>query len=158
MNPSVRLDQIEIESQSGLKTYAYVPITPESLDRVKGLDKGTGGAKAKNALPNVEDATINPKKLTDYALNPEHPVGANKAKVFDSALGYNQSNADGLMNQIYEKLPQTESVLGKVDNYGQRYTVDIPITGPNGNTATVRTGWILKPGSTKPELTTLFVK
>jgi len=91
-------------------------------------------------------------------LNPEYPVGGNKAKVFDSALGYNQSNADGLMNQIYEKLPQTESVLGKVDNYGQRYTVDIPITGPNGNTATVRTGWILKPGSTKPELTTLFVK
>ena len=45
LNPSVRLDQIEIESQSSLKTYDYVPITPESLDRTKGLDKGAGGAK-----------------------------------------------------------------------------------------------------------------
>jgi len=44
LNPSVRLDQIEIESQSDLKTYDYVPITPESLDRVKGLDKGASGA------------------------------------------------------------------------------------------------------------------
>jgi len=48
LNPSVRLDQIEIEieSQSGLKTYDYVPITPESLDRVKGLDKVNDKARS----------------------------------------------------------------------------------------------------------------
>lgn len=103
-------------------------------------------------------ATINPNKLTGYALNPEHPVGSNKAKVFENALEYNQSNADGLMKQIYEKLPQNEAILGKIDQYGQRYTVDIPITGPNGNTVNVRTGWIIKTGSDVPELTTIFVK
>ena len=53
------------------------------------------------------------KKLTEYALNPNHPVGRNKAKVFESALGYNQSNADDLMRQIYEKLPSSEAVVGK---------------------------------------------
>ncbi|NDO32806.1 hypothetical protein FMM82_35040 [[Clostridium] clostridioforme] len=108
-------------------------------------------------MPNVQKATINPKKLTEYALNPHHPVGGNKAKVFESALGFNQSNADELMKQIYEKLPNSEAVLGKLDVYGQRYTVDIPITGPNGNTVNVRTGWIVKPNSDIPELTTLFV-
>lgn len=118
-----------------------------------------GGSKTiDNALPNVEKATINPKKLTEYALNQNHPVGGNKAKVFESALGYNQSNADDLMRQIYEKLPSSEAVLGKLDEYGQRYTVDIPITGPNGNTVNVRTGWIIKTGSYIPELTTIFVK
>ena len=30
----------------------------------------------------------------------------------ESALGYNQSNADGLMRQIYEKLPSSEAVVG----------------------------------------------
>ena len=119
---------------------------------------GEGGSQAiKNALPNVENATINPKKLTEYALNPDHPVGGNKAKVFESALGYNQLNADDLMRQIYEKLPNSEAVLGTLDEYGQRYTVDILISGPNGNTVNVRTGWIIKTGSDVPELTTLFV-
>ncbi len=31
------------------------------------------------------------------ALNPDHPVGGNKAKVFESALGYIKSNADDLI-------------------------------------------------------------
>ena len=35
-------------------------------------------------------------------MNPEHPVGGNKAKVFESALGYNKSNAEEFMQQIYE--------------------------------------------------------
>lgn len=118
----------------------------------------SGSKTIDNAIPNVESAIINPKKLTEYALNPNHPVGGNKAKVFESALGYNQSNADDLMRQIYKKLPSSEAVLGKLDEYGQRYTVDIPITGPNGNTVNVRTGWIIKTGSDIPELTTIFVK
>lgn len=62
------------------------------------------------------------------------------------------------MGQIYEKLPSSEAVLGKLDEYGQRYTVDILITGSNGSTANVRTGWIIKTGSDIPELTTIFVK
>lgn len=60
--------------------------------------------------------------------------------------------------QYSAKLPSSESVLGKLAEYGQRYTVDIPITGPNGNTVNVRTGWIIKTGSDVPELTTIYVK
>ena len=114
--------------------------------------------EGKNRLPHVDKATINPNKLTHYALNPDHPIGRNKAKVFESVLGYNQNNAVNLMNQIYEKLPQCIAVVGKADIYGQRYTVDIPIIGENSKTAIVRTGWIIKSGTMKPELTTLFVK
>ena len=33
----------------------------------------------------------------------------------ESALGYNQSSADDLMRQIYEKLPSSEAVVGKMD-------------------------------------------
>lgn len=111
-----------------------------------------------NCLPNFEKATINPKKLTEYALNPEHPVGGNKAKVFESALGYNKSNAEELMKQVYSKLPQCEAVEGLVDQYGKRFTVNMPIAGPNGNTVNVITGWIIKIGSEIPELTTIYVK
>lgn len=121
-------------------------------------EASTNLLKSENCIPNVEEAFINPDKLTKYALNPDHPVGANKARVFESALGYNLSNSDDLMKQVFEKLPMCDAVPGTVDVYGARYTVDIPITGPNGNTANVRTGWIIKAGSSIPELTTLYVK
>ncbi|WP_458412186.1 RHS repeat domain-containing protein [Schinkia sp. CFF1] len=124
-------------------------------DWVKGLIKPKG---IDNAIPNFSKATIDPRKLTDYALNPNHPVGGNKAKVFESALGYNQSNAGKLMKQIQKNLANTPATLGKADQYGQRYTVDMLIKGANGKTATVRTGWIIKSGSNTPEMTTLFVK
>ncbi|HJV45791.1 MAG TPA: hypothetical protein VJ824_08695 [Bacillota bacterium] len=139
----------------GLGGTARVGATGKIVEEVEGVE---GMGKVDNALPNLESAKIDPRKLTEYALNPEHPVGGNKAKVFDSALGYNKSNADDLMKQIQEKLPQSEAVLGKSDQYGQRYTVDMQITGPNGNTTTVRTGWIIKPGSDAPEMTTIYVK
>ncbi|WP_079707596.1 DUF6883 domain-containing protein [Paraliobacillus ryukyuensis] len=109
-------------------------------------------------IPNFNKSTINSRKLTAYALNPNHPVGGNKAKVFERALGYNQSNASQLMQQIQKSLANTSATLGKADQYGQRYTVDMLIKAANGKTATVRTGWIIKSGSNIPEMTTLFVK
>jgi hypothetical protein len=138
--------------------YAYSKYGGKSYKGSSEGDLGESSKTIENALPNVDNATINTNKLTGYALNNEHPVGGNKAKVFESALGYNQSNADDLMRQVYDKLPSNKAVLGKLDQYGQRYTVDIPITGPNGNTVNVRTGWIIKNDSNVPELTTIFVK
>lgn len=114
---------------------------------------------AGEALPNVEKVIVDSRKVTDYALNPNNlSGGANKARVFESALGYNQSNADHLIQQIQSKLPTSEAVLAKLDKYGQRFTIDIPITGPNGKTTIVRTGWILEPDSQVPRMTTIFVK
>ncbi len=109
-------------------------------------------------LPDCENLIIDHRKINDYALNLNHPVGGNKAKVFESALGYNQSNSDELIVQIYTKLPKCKAIMGKKDLYGQRYTVDIPITGPNGKTAFVRTGWIIESGSETARMTTIYVK
>ncbi|BFG78656.1 hypothetical protein PTKU46_66890 [Paraburkholderia terrae] len=121
---------------------------------------GSAGSSNNNSGPikNAENAVIDPRKITNYVLDSEHPVGGNKARVFDSALGFNQSNADGLISQIQEGVTKYPATPGKADQYGQRFTVDIPVTGPNGNTVPVRTGWIYDPGSSTPRLTTVFVK
>jgi hypothetical protein len=147
---ALRLKSGKIDAVGQTKAAANAGTRPELKTKVMN--------EAQTPLPNHNNAKIDTRKLTDYALNPEHPVGGHKAKVFESALGYNKSNADSLMKQIYEKLPKSEAVMGKLDQYGQRYTVDMSIMGANGNTATVRTGWILKPGSTTPELTTIYIK
>ncbi|QDD91997.1 hypothetical protein CCZ28_03985 [Pseudomonas oryzihabitans] len=102
-------------------------------------------------------AVIDPRKLTDYALNPDHPVGGNKARVFESALGFTKDNSDLLMKQLKEGVMNNTPIPGKVDQYGARFTVDIPVMGPDGS-GVVRSGWIYKPGSSTPELTTIFVK
>ncbi|GLU36049.1 MAG: DUF6883 domain-containing protein [Pigmentiphaga sp.] len=109
-------------------------------------------------LVNAEKAVIDPNKITSYALNTEHPVGGNKAKVFESALGYSQKNASELITKVQEGAALYPAKLGVADKFGQRITIDMPITGPNGKTAIVRTGWIYDPGSSIPRMTTLYVK
>ena len=84
-------------------------------------------------------------------MNPEHPVGGHKARVFESALGFNKSNADDLMRQLREGVKTNTPVPGKVDQYGERFTVEIPVVGPKGE-GIVTSGWIYKPGSNVPEV------
>ncbi|KOC19023.1 hypothetical protein GL58_25825 [Comamonas testosteroni] len=117
----------------------------------------SGLSDGAHSLIGAERAIIDQRKLKDYALNPDHPVGGNKARVFESALGFNKENSDVLMKQLQEGVMKNTPVPGKIDQYGTRFTVDIPVVGPKGS-GTVRSGWIYKPGSDTPELTTIFVK
>lgn len=96
-------------------------------------------------------------KLAGYALNPDHPSGKHKARVFKKALGYTQKDAEKLAKQIREKAPNCKAVKGKLDEYGQRWTIFIPITGNNRKTALVETAWIVRPDSNIPELITAYV-
>jgi hypothetical protein len=102
------------------------------------------------------------EKLTEYVLNPSHTYGmsrgADKARVFKSALGFDRSNWQLLKQAILDGLPQCEALFSREDEYGKRYQVTLPITGPNGNTAQVLTAWIIRPGSNRPALTTLLVR
>lgn len=128
----------------------------------KGAGKaGTAAANAAEGgasrLIGANRAVIDPRKLTEYALNPSHPVGKNKARMFESAFGFNQSNADDLISQIQRGVMENNPIPGKSDQYGNRFTVDIPVTGPSGS-GVVRTGWILSPGSVTPRLTTALPK
>ncbi|WP_162198688.1 DUF2341 domain-containing protein [Methanosarcina sp. 1.H.A.2.2] len=140
------------------KTAGVEKKVDNAIDAGQAVNHVGDAGKVLNQLPNFKNAKIDSRKITDYALNPNNPVGSNKARVFKSALGYDRSNADDLIEQIYSKLPESQANVGKLDRYGQRYTVDMAITGANGNVATVRTGWILDAGSDSPRLTTLFVK
>lgn len=118
-----------------------------------------------NALPNHQRAMIPSAKLEKYVLDPNHvsrvrgrSSGKDKARVFQSALGFDQSNWESLQQSILEELPYHEAVLGEEDEYGKRYTVTLPITGPNLNTANVLTAWIIKSGTDYPSLTTALVE
>src|ERR1700740_3125390 len=99
-----------------------------------------------NALPNYLNAEVAPDKLVKYALDPTHEArdpsgshGKDKARIFKSALGFDQSNWELLKQRILEELPYHEAVFRDEDEHGKRYTVILPIAGPNGLTADVLT-------------------
>jgi hypothetical protein len=54
----------------------------------------------------LTNAFVDVAKLRDYALNPNHPEGRHKTRVFSASLGIDQSNADWLAQAILERLPK----------------------------------------------------
>ncbi|MDG4810585.1 WXG100 family type VII secretion target [Micromonospora sp. WMMD1120] len=104
--------------------------------------------------PDFTDAEIDPRKITTYAMNPDHPVGKNKYRVINSATGLGPEDADMIMQQIREGVLAGSPVLGKADQFGERWSVDLPLTGPSG-VITVRTAWILEDGAPAPRMVTI---
>jgi len=102
---------------------------------------------------------IDPRKLTDYALDPENPKGADKALMFREYLGVTKENYQVLLNQIQAKALDAPATPGAQDQHGQRYQVDLPIIGIEpGQQETVRTGWIVRSGENMARLVTLYVR
>lgn len=106
----------------------------------------------------VDRLVIEPRKLTEYALNPDNPIGADKAFVFEQKLGYTRDNYGGLLQQIQDRALEAEAVSKQLNRHGQRYQVDMEVTGVAGQTAVVRTGWIVEPEATFARLVTLYVR
>ena len=114
--------------------------------------------RAENPLPGLENAYINPAKLRDYSLNINHPgAGRNKAIAFEKALGYNQDHAEELRRNILDNLPYFNAASKGRNKYGERYEVIMELTGPNGKTARVGTGWLIKGDKAFPFLTSAYV-
>ncbi|QLE64003.1 minor capsid protein [Furfurilactobacillus rossiae] len=110
-------------------------------------------------LPGASDAIIPEAKLTKYALDPTNTHGgADKARVFKSALGYTQDNYQDLIDQIHAGQTKYHAVSKGDAGYGMQYQVDMPITGPNGAIKNVRTAWIKDKQSGQTRLVSLYVK
>lgn len=112
--------------------------------------------KNKTQLITPESIEIPPAKLTEYALNPEHPVGKHKAKIFESVLGYTLDNYQDLIDNVYRNIDEAKFVPKGNQGHGMRYEQILELTGPNGNKAKVLTAWIETDTKGK-RLTTIYV-
>lgn len=109
------------------------------------------------ALPNYRKAVIARKKLEKYVLDPTSESGRNKARVFKSALGFDQSDWKRLAQIILNELPYYEAEPQLEDEYGKRYTVVLKLTGLDGSLYDVITGWIYDADKNYPRFTTARV-
>ncbi len=110
-------------------------------------------------LPNAENAVIDIKKLRDYCLNPNHPEGKHKARVFLEKLDIGRDDAERLRQFILEAILTAEATEQKPTAYGRRFIVDFEIQQGRGIVllrAVVRTAWIIRNDEDFPRLTTCF--
>lgn len=109
-------------------------------------------------LPDAERAEIDPRKLWDYALDPER--GGGKAKGF-RRIGISRENWPYLHAELLSAVTTADATHADItDPAFVRFTVPVRIEGPNGKQATVITGWCCsttEPGR-PPWLSTLYVK
>jgi len=105
----------------------------------------------------VDQLVIDPRKLTEYALNYRSERGKDKALVFEQVLGFTLENYQGLLRQLETNCLGADAKLYRAIEQGVLYQVDIVMEGKDNRQAVVRTGWIVKPGTRVARLTTVYV-
>ena len=108
-------------------------------------------------LPNHADAVIEPAKLRNYCLNPEHGEGRHKARVFASALAIGRDDWRYLAERIHASLGDAPVTRIEPTPWGVRYEVVMMIDGLNGATMPVKTGWFIEAADGAPRLTSEYV-
>ena len=116
-------------------------------------NSGNGGIIS--ILPEYKNAEIGLQKFTEYALNPLKDE--NKAKAFESALGYTADNATELISNIRENIKNFSATEKNDNGYGKRYEIIMTLTGRNGKKANVKTAWIIDKNTKVPRLTSAYV-
>lgn len=104
-------------------------------------------------LPNAGAATIDPPKITEYLLNLSHPDGGPKAK-FYIARGYILDNWTQLADDLRTH-GTTHPVSTTITSvYGAKYTIEGPMTTPDGKSVVIRSVWIINKGEDVPRFVT----
>ena len=106
-------------------------------------------------LPNGDRAIVDIRKFLDYCLNPQHPRGRNKARVFAS-VGIREADAQLLLMAVLAAAKENEAQAGGASAYGQRYIVDFDLARPE---RAIRIGstWMVRNRENLPRLTSSYV-
>jgi hypothetical protein len=107
-------------------------------------------------LPNPERAIVEIDKIAGYCLNPEHPEGKHKARVFKSALDLDLNNAEELEVALLQAVANYDAIPGKSNPYGQKYIIDFPMTRSDKQ-AIIQSVWIVRNNEGFPRLVTCYV-
>lgn len=106
-------------------------------------------------LPEAERAVVEPAKVRDYLLSPEHPVGWAKTRFFGE-LGFTRAAWLVLLRALLDLAIRGEATPGQVSSYGQKYQIQDIIVGPNGREAMVMTVWIVLTDEDFPRFVTAY--
>jgi hypothetical protein len=78
-------------------------------------------------LPYGDQAILDMRKIEDYCLNPWHPRGRHKARVFREALGLRRSDAPWLRDALLEAARSAEAFPDGEDAWGTHWRLDATV-------------------------------
>jgi len=107
-------------------------------------------------LHNGEQVVIDRRKIVDYCLSVDHEDGRHKARLFASIVDMTIDDVDRLVDALRHAARAGDAVIGKLDQYGQRYSIDFELTGRT-RPATIRSAWIIGPNENVPRLVTCYI-
>ncbi len=105
-------------------------------------------------LPNPDRALVDPAKIRDYVLSPEHPVGRFKAVVFQNA-GYRRAEWEILQADL-AATARLDAQLEAQTPFGQKYEVRAILRGPDGRDLAIVVVWLVRRGEDFPRLVTVY--
>ena len=106
-------------------------------------------------IPNAHKATIPPEKLSDYLLNPFHPVGGPKASWF-LMLGYQTEVPEVLAADLLTIVLGSDDFDSLQDVFGVKYVVRGFLRTPSGRLAPLQSIWMVEKGSDVPRLVSAY--
>jgi hypothetical protein len=107
-------------------------------------------------LPHGDEAIFDIRKIEDYCLNPLHPRGRHKARVFREALDLERSDATWLRDVLLDAARSGEAFQVAADAWGSHWRLDATIRRQRKR-AVVRTLWIVRTGESVPRFVTCWV-
>ncbi|SDF80942.1 DUF6883 domain-containing protein [Sporolituus thermophilus] len=79
-----------------------------------------------------EKVKIPTSKILNYCLDKNHKVGGSKAVAFEKVLGYIKDNYQELIHAIQENVSKYSPVYKGDNQHGQKFEIQIELTGPSG--------------------------
>jgi hypothetical protein len=107
-------------------------------------------------LPNATSAILDIRKITNYCLDGDHPLGRHKARVFRAALGLTIADAGWFRGEILLGVQDAEAVeLERIDSACG--LASIWCSGDMDAKAVVRTVWIVADSMAAPRFVTCWI-
>jgi hypothetical protein len=107
-------------------------------------------------LPNGGQAILDMRKIEGYCLDPSHPRGRHKARVFREALDLQRSDAPWLRDALLEAARSAEAFPDGEDAWGTHWRLDATVRR-QGKSVLVRTIRIVRTGESAPRFVTCWV-
>jgi hypothetical protein len=113
------------------------------------------GEAEPKSLPNSGGAFVEPEKLTEYLLNPDHPVGGDKA-AFLYRFGFRVFAWQVLRVALITHARSARVVTVRATPYGTHYTIEGQLETPDARNPLVRTVWSIDNNDRRPRFLTAF--
>lgn len=106
-------------------------------------------------LPNRDNAFVDPRKVRDYLLCYDHPVGRWKARFFAS-VGFPPAEWRRFIAALEKLARDGDVVFVKETAFGHKYVVKGTIAGRGTPPAEVESVWLVPADNDAPRLVTVY--